>query len=165
MHLKDKDINLLEDLYFKTYNRQLRGKELGQFHPDFNHKNKNCKNVVSIKFLALEKKAYIDLLEGTLEDGTKDYCLHFRLKGINEIAVLNIAKQYKHDNMNDNIFTLYEDLANDKTIKFILNPNDKVSFNFTSNGVCKKESNTFTREVNFIEDKEVKKQTKKDNKM
>ena len=165
MHLKDKDINLLEDLYFKTYNRQLQGKQLGQFHSDFNHKNKNCKNVVSIKSIFLEKKAYIDLLEGTLEDGTKDYCLHFRLKGINEIAVLNIAKQYKHDNMNDNIFALYEDLANDKTIKFILNPNDKVSFNFTSNGVCKKESNTFTREVNFIEDKEVKKQTKKDNKM
>ena len=165
MHLKDEDINLLEDLYFKTYNRQLRGKELGQFHPDFNHKNKNCKNVVSIKSIFLGKKAYFDQLQGELEDGSKVYCTHHKLKGINEIAVLNIAKQYKHDNMNDNIFALYEDLANDKTIKFILNPNDKVSFNFTSNGVCKKESNTFTREVNFIEDKEVKKQTKKDNKM
>lgn len=165
LHLRDADINLLEDLYFKTYNRQLRGKELGQFHEDFSHKNKNCKNVVSIKSLFLEKKAYIDLLQGELEDGSKVYCTHHKLKGINECSVLNAAKQYKCDDMNDNIFKLYEDLANDKTIKFILNPNDKVSFNFTSNGVCKKESNTFTREVNFIEDKEVKKQTKKDNKM
>jgi hypothetical protein len=149
MHIDDDQIETLAKLYDEKYNRKLIGKNLGQFHSDFSHKNKLAKNIVSIKSIFLGKKAYVDYLEGTLPDGTKEYCLHCRLKGINEIALENKAKEYKKDDMNDNMFNVYEDLANDKDINFILNPDEKPSFKFTSQGVFKIETNKFKRMVNF----------------
>ena len=150
MHIDDDKINKLAELYDAKYNKRLVGKNLGQFHSDFKHQNGKANNVVAVKSVFLGKKAYIDYLEGTLPDGSKEYCTHARLKGINEISLINVAKTYENDNMNDNIFNVYEDLANDSTIEFILNPDNKPSFKFTSEGVSKIETNTFKRNVSFI---------------
>lgn len=150
MHIDDDKINKLAELYDAKYNKCLVGKNLGQFHSDFKHQNGKAKDVVAVKSVFLGKKAYIDYLEGTLPDGSKEYCTHARLKGINEISLINVAKTYENDNMNDNIFNVYEDLANDSTIEFILNPDNKPSFKFTSEGVSKIETNTFKRNVSFI---------------
>ena len=161
LHMDDDQIDNLTKLYKDKYNRVLVGDNLGQFNSDFKHENKQAKDIKSIKSIFLGKKAYVDYLEGTLPDGTKVYCLHCRLKGINEIALHNKAKEYTNKDMNDNIFNVYEDLANDKDIEFILNPDEKPSFNFTSEGVNKIESNTFKRLVNFKPD-EIKKEDQKE---
>ena len=152
MHIDDDKIDELSVLYGAKYNKELVGKNLGQFHSDFKHKNGLAKNVVSVKSIFLGKKAYIDYLEGTLPDGTKEHCTHCRLKGVNEIALFNTAQEYKHTNNDDKIFNVYEDLAKDITIEFILNPENKPSFKFTSQGVSKIETNKFKRCVNFIND-------------
>ena len=150
MHMEDDKVKDLEGLFKAEYNRELTGKELGQFHCDFSHQNPTAKNIVSVKSIFLGKKSYIDYLEGTLPDGTKSYCVHSRMKGINEIAKDNEALKQDGESMNDKMFGLYEDLANDYTIEFVLNPESKPSFKFTSEGVRLIKSGTFKREVNFI---------------
>jgi hypothetical protein len=165
MHIEDDQIEKLSKLYDEKYNRKLIGKHLGQFHQDFSHSNKLAKNIISIKSIFLGKKSYIDYLQGTLPDGSIETCMHCRMKGINEIALLNKAKEYKHENMNDNIFNVYEDLSNDKDIEFILNPDEKPSFNFTSDGVKKIESNKFKRLINFKSEKIKNEDRKQRNKL
>lgn len=149
MHVDDDQIQKLADLYKIRYNKELIGKDLGQFHNDFAHKNTSCVDVVSTKSIFLGKKAYIDYLEGTNPNTKeKEYCIHARMKGINEISLYNKAKEYKGEFI-DNVFEIYKDLANDKEIEFILNPDDKPSFIFTADGVKKRVSNTFKRNVSF----------------
>jgi len=152
MHLNDAHIDKLAQKYELKYNKKLIGKQLGQFHSDFNHSNKKAQNIVAVKSIFLGKKCYIDYIEGTLPDGSKEYCVHSRMKGINEIALVNVAKEYEGKTMNDKIFKVYEDLANNSTIEFILNPEEKPSFKFTSQGVHKVASNTFKRNVSFLSD-------------
>ena len=60
MHMNDEEIKELSVKFTEKYNRTLIGKNMGQFHSDFTHKNKECSNVVSIKSIFLGKKAYIE---------------------------------------------------------------------------------------------------------
>ena len=150
MHIDDENIIKLSDKYREIYNRELIGKQLGQFHSDFKHENDKCSNVVAVKSIFLGKKVYIDYLEGTLPDGSKEYCIHARMKGINEISLINKANENTELNsISDKIFKVYEDLASGKEIEFILNPDEKVSFVFTTAGVKKRVSNSFKRVVSF----------------
>ena len=149
MHMNNEEINELSVKFTEKYNRTLIGKNMGQFHSDFTHKNKECSNVVSVKSIFLGKKAYIDYLEGTDKQGFKHYCTHARMKGINEIALINEASKLENKDMNDNIFEIYEKLADNKAVEFVLNPIEKVSFKFTSKGVSKRETGEFKRTITF----------------
>jgi hypothetical protein len=149
MHIDDDQIQNLADKYKEIYEKELIGKDLGQFHSDFSHKNKACKDVVATKSIFLGKKVYIDYLEGTMPDGTKDYCIHARMKGINEISLYNKANTYKGKTIYDKVFQVYKELSEDRSLEFILNPDEKPSFVFTSEGVKKRESNKFKRVVSF----------------
>ncbi len=53
--------------------------------------------MVATKSIFLGKKAYIDYLEGTMPDGKKDYCIHARMKGINEISLYNKSNEQEGD--------------------------------------------------------------------
>ena len=151
MHIDDDQILRLANLYLEKYQKELIGKGLGQFHNDFAHKNKSCVDVVSTKSIFLGKKAYIDYLEGTNPiTKEKEYCIHARMKGINEISLHNKANEYEIEGkFIDKVFQIYTDLSEDKEVEFILNPDDKPSFVFTSDGVKKRESNKFKRNVSF----------------
>jgi len=149
MHIDDDQIENLANTYKEIYEKELIGKGLGQFHSDFKHKNKACKDVVATKSIFLGKKAYIDYLEGTMPDGTKDYCIHARMKGINEISLYNKANTYKGKTEADKVFQVYKELSDNRSLEFILNPDEKPSFVFTSEGVKKRESNKFKRVVSF----------------
>ena len=149
MHMDDDKIPELALKYNEIYEKELIGKEFGQFHSDFSHKNKKCVDVVAIKSIFLGKKAYIDYLEGTLPDGKKEYCIHARMKGINEISLYNKANEIQGGTISDKVFKIYEDLSEDKQLEFILNPDEKPSFIFTSQGVRKREPNKFKRNVSF----------------
>ena len=76
IHILDKSLPKLIKDYKKLYNRELVGKNLGQFHVDF--EDLNGKPVVSKHFIGLGKKSYLDILEN--EDSEKNY--HIRMKGI-----------------------------------------------------------------------------------
>jgi hypothetical protein len=149
MHIDNDQIENLANKYTQIYEKELIGKDLGQFHSDFSHKNKKCVDVVATKSIFLGKKVYIDYLEGTMPDGTKDYCIHARMKGINEISLYNKANEQEGKTEADKVFQVYKELSEGKQLEFILNPDEKPSFVFTSEGVKKRETNKFKRNVSF----------------
>ena len=155
MHMNDNEIKELSEKFEEKYNRTLIGKNMGQFHSDFNHSNKDCQNVVSVKSIFLGKKAYIDYLEGVDSKGVKQYCVHARMKGINEISLLHEARKLENKDMKDNVFEIYEKLADNKAIEFVLNPAEKVAFKFTSSGVQKRETSEFKRVICFKDEETV----------
>lgn len=94
MHLPDASVSRLSVLYKEKYNRELIGKDCGQFHCDFSTKNKHYikgSNIVSTEFICLGKKIYIDRLCVPCRDESgKEYNaeeFHIRMKGVNNKAV------------------------------------------------------------------------------
>ena len=108
IHIEDKDIKLLEQLFKKQYDRDLIGNDMGQFHSDFELKGAD-KNIVATDSVFLGKKSYIDKLVGEDKDGNIVDGYHYRMKGIpskaikyhcevNSINVLDLYKKlYKGD--------------------------------------------------------------------
>lgn len=142
IHINDEDITKLKDIYEIKYNRQLIGKNMGQFHSDFSMPK--FKNIVSTGLIMLGKKSYIDKLRGEDDNGNFHYDYHIRLKGINNEAIrLKIKQDYK------NPFELYEDLYNGEKINFDLTAEgSKCCFEFgKSYNIMTK--TTFKREVCF----------------
>ena len=89
MHLATEDIPILEKAYNAKYGRELIGKQLGQFHSDFelsykdvNGKKQSCKQVESTELFAIAKKIYWDRLQGVQKDGDIAHGVHRRIKGI-----------------------------------------------------------------------------------
>jgi hypothetical protein len=147
IHINDEDIVKLKDIYESKYNRQLIGKNMGQFHSDFKMevKGKDINNIVSTGLIMLGKKSYIDRLRGEDKEGNYYYDYHIRLKGINEDAIkLKIKQDYK------DAFELYEDLYKGEKINFDLTAEgSKCCFEFgKSYNIITKTS--FKREVCFI---------------
>ena len=118
IHIEQNDIEKLRKEYLKKYNRELIGKNLGQFHSDFKLKgSEDEKSIVAKGSIFLGKKCYIDVLK----DSNGVLGVHTRLKGISERSVLYTAKKlygYETDEMN--LIKLYYDLYNGKNIEFDL---------------------------------------------
>jgi hypothetical protein len=87
MHLLNEDIPRLADAFKEKYGRDLIGKDLCQFHGDF--QPVNGMPALSVKFIGLGKKAYLDVLVN--ENGDEAY--HIRLKGIPEPVIYFEAKR------------------------------------------------------------------------
>jgi len=91
MHLPEADVPRLEKAFFEKYGRELRGKQLGQFHPDFDFED-GYKDVHSVELIALGKKAYLDVLEAThKETGEVKQSLHIRMKGVPSKCIEHMA--------------------------------------------------------------------------
>ncbi len=128
IHIEDKNIKILEKIFKDKYKRELIGKDLGQFHSDFNIKGFNG-DVVSKGLIILGKKCYIDKLEGVKEDGTVINDYHIRLKGVNSEAIA-----HKCEELNKNPFQLYMELYKGDEIEFDLTAGgNKAIFKFTNN--------------------------------
>jgi hypothetical protein len=120
IHCLDEDIPKLEKEFIKKYNRELIGKNLGQFHNDFKMKNA-VSSIYSTKSIFLGKKSYIDCLESTDKDGKTINDYHIRLKGITVEGINNIVKnEYKN-----NAFNLFKDLSEGIEKEILLNPFDE----------------------------------------
>ena len=161
MHIEHHRVNDLADLFREKYNRELIGKDLGQFHSDFAdwtsndeeelRKNPNYKgrltDIISVNSIFLGKKAYIDQLRGTNKEGEYEYSYHARLKGINEESLELICKR---DNIN--LFQLYERLANNEEISCDLAcGGEHVIFKLMKN-LSIKTINSMERKIKFIGD-------------
>ena len=109
LHMLDLEIPKLTKCFEAKYGRKFIGKELGQFHSDFNIDG--CKDVVAIKSLFLAKKCYLDVLLGDCHK--EDY--HIRMKSIPNDVILNHCKK-----TNQSIIELYQGLFGGKKEKFDL---------------------------------------------
>jgi hypothetical protein len=137
IHLYDKDIDTLRNAYNEKYGRELIGKNMGQFHSDFDGeiycdengniisdkkygkkfgKKISMKDVYAVNSIFLGKKCYIDELECIGEDNKKYTDYHIRMKGIPNSCILYTSKKLGYDNP----LEMYKDLYNGKTITFDL---------------------------------------------
>ena len=116
IHCNYDDVPTIEKEYFNKYKKNITGKQLGQFHIDFNLKN-SVGEVYATKSVFLGKKCYIDKLEGKDENGKIINDYHIRLKGVSTQAITHSTEEF----FKGNPFKLYEHLI-DNEHKFIMNP-------------------------------------------
>jgi len=121
IHIEDKDIKVLSELFKNKYNRELIGKDLGQFHSDFSLKG--AKNIIATDSIFLGKKSYIDKLVGEDDKGNKVEGFHFRMKGIPKMVV-----EYYCEKEKIGLFDLYKKLYNPSE------EDEKVVFDLTCGG-------------------------------
>ena len=86
-HYYADEIDKLAQEYKKIYNRDLIGKNLGQFHSDFANVSKDGDMPSAVKSIFLGKKSYIDMLV----DNTGALGFHARMKGVTSNAIVNTA--------------------------------------------------------------------------
>ena len=147
LHCNLEDVPKLEAKYKEIYNKELNGKNLEQFHTDFDL-DKADGEIYATKSIFLGKKSYYDKLECINKDGSVITGSHIRLKGITEAGLEHASKKY-----NNGYEGLYEDLSTGKEIEMTLNPYDeeeqkqKVMFEYVNGNVKTRE--TFTRKVKF----------------
>jgi hypothetical protein len=147
LHCNMEDVPKLEAKYKERFNKELNGKELEQFHTDFNLDGA-CDEIYATKSIFLGKKSYMDVLESVDADGNKITGTHIRLKGITPEGAEHTSKEY-----DEGYFGLYKDLAIGTKKKIILNPfnkdenKNKVLFEFKQGRVFTRKE--FIREVKF----------------
>lgn len=107
MHIQKNKIDDLAEEYKKRYGRELIGKNLGQFHNDFDE----VENGYAYKSIFVGKKMYVDMLKNEKDESG----IHYRMKGVN----LDCVKLYGEEN-NLSIFDIYNKLYNDEEITFDL---------------------------------------------
>jgi hypothetical protein len=121
MHIEDNQVNKLIEVYKLKYNRDLEGKNMGQFHCDF--EMKDHENIKSIRSIFLGKKCYIDVLEGThIETGLKNIEYHIRLKGVGDKPIIHYSKIN-----NINPYDIFKELFNNKSLTFDLTSSGLIS--------------------------------------
>ena len=147
LHCNMEDVPKLEAKYKERYNKELNGKQLEQFHTDFDLEG-SASEIYATKSIFLGKKSYMDYLESKDENGNTINGFHIRLKGITKEGLDHEAKKY-----NNSYLGLYEDLAKGIKKKIILNPfneeenKQKVLFDFKNGNVSTK--GLFERTVKF----------------
>ena len=119
MHIYDESIEILQQEYKRVYGRELIGKQLGQFHPDFDNPPGFEGYMTSSAFLALGKKSYIDRLACNGIDTGHN---HIRLKGITKLGIQHAIEQYEDAGISDGAWQLFNDLAEGKKKEILLNP-------------------------------------------
>lgn len=144
IHLRNEHIPILSNAFKKTYNRELIGKGLGQFHSDFDLPG--CSEVVATKSIFLGKKCYIDKLEGINKNGEKETGFHIRMKGIPEKCIHFVVENTPKYN---DVMDLYIDLYNGNEVAFDLtNGGAKANFKFNKDYTINTLS-IFTRKIKF----------------
>jgi len=135
MHIEDKDIQKLNYLYQETYGRELIGKNIGQFHSDFDN------NAVAIESIFLGKKAYIDKLQYE-KDEKIEYGFHIRMKGMPSKIIMEF---------NDDYLQTYQSLFENEKIEFNMTKYCPLELmkNYTVINRNKKNNNEFIRALQF----------------
>lgn len=137
MHIDLTRISDLEKAYFEKYKRSLCGKDMGQFHVDFEMDGDDddfgCEKstIVAINHLGIAKKTYIDELRGEADifgdgsfvriDDIPVYIQgwHVRMKGVPRAALDYYCKERSFElgeSGSYKIWDLYEDLYDGKEI-------------------------------------------------
>lgn len=107
-------VQKLASEFAKLYNRELIGKNLGQFHSDFDYKSDD-KPAISVQSIYLGKKSYIDKVK-TENNSVIEFHYHARCKGIPSITLFDLVK----NDFNGNAMLMYEKLLDHEPITFDL---------------------------------------------
>ena len=111
LHIFNDDIEKLAKIYKLKYGKDLIGKNMTQYHCDFDSFDGAVGAIHSRKLIALGKKSYLDILVD--EQGHEGY--HIRMKGIPKQVILNKCKR-----MNITVEELYERMYHGESITFNL---------------------------------------------
>ena len=146
MHIEADKVEPLGEAFKEKYKRQLIGKDMGQFHTDF--ELEGCKDIVSIKSYFLGKKCYIDRLEGiNKKTNKKEYGHHIRMKGVNIEGIEHFKDN--NDKGIDSFLKIYEKLYEGKELAFDLVAGGKcVKFEYNKDMSVSSRSE-FIRHVQF----------------
>lgn len=151
IHIEQKDIPVLEQKYNQTYNRELIGKMMCQFHTDFQDiefDNGEKIEPVAIESIFLGKKSYIDKLEAKNSIGQVKHDYHYRMKGINLKALKHLCDNDKR--FNGDMMKLFKFLSNGHKLSVVLNPTDHIfNWEYENNGVITKNNGSFVRVIKF----------------
>ena len=152
-YVRGENESLLGKAFREKYGHDLIGKNLGQFHTDFDFggsysivdgelvpcTTKSVGDILAAESIFLGKKSYLDLLQD--EEGNKAY--HIRLKGIPAKCIMHKCNtEYKGDAM-----SLYKDLFKGKPVTFDLNAGGAIMFKTHKNHTISTVS--MTRTVKF----------------
>jgi len=156
MHLPEKDVPKLEKAFEEKYDRQLNGKELGQFHPDFEIKDKDgaeikgYTDIHSSELIAVGKKCYLDILEATNPQGITEQHLHVRMKGVPTQVVKWTAKRLYPDLSEvDGVRELYLQLLAGKDVDFDLTANGTRTCFDSQRNFTVRSRDKFDRKISF----------------
>lgn len=144
MHILKDDIPEIQKEYKNKYNRELIGKQLGQFHNDF--ELKGSYNIYSNELIVLGKKCYMDVLQGTsISDPTVTLSgEHVRMKGVNKAGML-----YQQDKLNTTSNKkIYEELYKGEELEFDLLYGGAFSIKYNDDHEAE-ERDKFTRTLKF----------------
>jgi len=119
MHLPEEAVPKLEAAFKEKYGRELRGKDLGQFHPDFEFDGHD--DVRSVELIAVGKKTYLDVLEGENKDGVTEQSLHVRCKGVpTQVVKWTAERMFPETNEIDAVRKLYLRMLAGEAVDFDL---------------------------------------------
>ena len=154
MHIDYDMVTPLAEEFEKRYDKKLIGKNLGQFHTDFEFsssysniggklvpcKIKSVGDIRAVESVFLGKKSYIDLLE----DEAGNIAYHIRLKGIPAKCIMyKVSTEYWGDPM-----AMYNDLFEGNIVEFDLSAGGAVMFKVNKNHTMSTVS--MTRKVQFV---------------
>ena len=143
IHIETKHIDPLADAYKNKYGRELIGKEMGQFHTDFDMAG-SAGEIKAVESIFLGKKCYIDKLQSVDKNDNIIHDFHIRMKGIPCDSIKHYAK-----NNNMDIMDLYKKLYDGEEITFDLCcDGKKISFDFKNNMEIST-INLFERKIKF----------------
>ncbi len=145
IHIDSVSVPVLADQFKMKYNRELIGKEMGQFHTDFSSNTLNG-DLVSIESIYLGKKCYIDKLSTVNPDKSGGFGIdyHIRMKGVPTQSI-----QYYARENNLTVFQVYEKLFKKEKITFDLAcGGEKCCFDFRPDMTIKS-LKKFERDIQF----------------
>jgi hypothetical protein len=145
IHCNYDDVKTIETEFKERYQRELTGKQIGQFHIDFDLHGAQSE-IYATKSIFLGKKSYIDCLESTDKKGNKISGYHFRMKGVTVSGLDHCSKTF----FNNNLFSLYTHLSKGNEQDIVLNPiGYKVMFEYDEHQIFTRGDGSFTRTVKF----------------
>lgn len=143
LHIDKKNIDKLAKFYKEKYDRVLIGKNMGQFHSDFNS-DIIKKDIRAVRSIFLGKKIYVNELKGLDENNNEVIDYHIRLKGVNIESIY-----YECEKRNINPFQLFELLFNSEEIEFDLGcGGKKINFQFNKD-LTITNNEDFKRKIKF----------------
>ena len=144
LHMDNDKIEKLSTLYKNEYKKEIIGTDMGQFHSDFSLKGA-VSEVIATKSIFLGKKSYLDVLESKNKQGETITGYHIRMKGITQEGLDYHVNKF----FGGNYLTFYEALGKGNEMELILNPSEKVMFEYTMHGVQTRETGAFKRTLKF----------------
>ena len=131
MHIDYDQVPVLQRAYKEKYNKELIGKQMSQFHTDFDLKGSEGE-IYAFESIFLGKKSYLDLLACDGNDVTGS---HIRCKGIPSKL------------LEDDTYQKYIDLYNGKTLRFDLSEVCPININSKTQKITKRQN--FYRNISF----------------